>query len=209
MHHVCEDGEIRKLHIDWKTDKYGNKIQSFRCSHCRNTGGSNRKTYGGKKLTPVIEQTILKELESMKVSDIQEKVAIATNSDIQALNKQLEVNKAAVEKKDIALSNAKLELEKIFAGESTMDMGIVNNMVLRLDKEIQALEAEIKDIPRQLDEIKKKNTMVQSIVNQYKSFANVYQKAELAEKKRLLQEVVEKIIMHENDKIEIVLYSIC
>lgn len=209
MYHVCEDGEIRKLHIDWKTDKYGNKIQSFRCAHCRNVGGSNRKTYGGKKLTPIIEQAILKELESMKVSNIEERVAAATNSEIQALNKQWEANKTAVDKKITALSNAKLELEKIFSGESTMDMGVVNNMVLRLEKEVQELKSGIKDIPRQLDEMKKKNMVVQNLVNQYKNFSHVYHKAELLEKKRLLQEVVEKIIMHENDKIEIVLYSVC
>ena len=73
--HRCGDGEIRKLHLDNKKDKYGNIIYSYRCSHCkRNFYKDVRKTYGSKKYNKLLEDSVLQLINNMSIEELENKV---------------------------------------------------------------------------------------------------------------------------------------
>ena len=85
-----------------------------------------------------------------------------------------------------------------------MDMETVNTMILKLKNEIAELEKALEDSKYELAELEAKNINAEMLVEKYKDFQYIYEIAELNDKKKILQELIDKIIIDKTD-IEIIL----
>lgn len=206
LYHRCGDGEIRKLHLDRKTDKYGNYIYSYRCSHCKRNFYKNViKTYGCKKYNKVIEKHILDKLKELSIYEIEKNLNDSHSENIRITKANIKKNEEKIFKKRNALNNAENELEKIFIGESTMNGLVINNLIMKLKKDIEKLKENNKNLNEQLT-IEKNNVSIDDeIINKYKNFNYAYENADDKYKKVLIQDVVEQIII-DGEKLIIKLY---
>ena len=196
LYHRCGDREIRKLHLDRKKDKYGNYIYSYRCSHCRRQFYKNViKTYGCKKYNPVIEEHILNNLSLLSIEELEQKIIDNNKNGVILIQKSLNESEKELTKREKALSNARKELELIFLGESDMEKGVINTLIIKLTKDIEELRDNIKILNDRLEEAKSNFTIDSNLINKYKNFNFAYSKADSNYKKLLMQEVVEKIII--------------
>lgn len=203
--HRCGDGEIRKLHLDNKKDKYGNIIYSYRCSHCRrNFYKDVRKTYGSKKYNKLLENSVLELIKNISIEELEEKVKEKQGSKSNSIKVSIDSHKKELDKKRKAINNMEKELINIFAGESSMDKGILINMISKTKEEIVTLSNNLKLLEGEYIDINKAVSIDRALIDQYKNFNYVYGLADDKQKKLLLQEVVEKITF-DGDKLIITL----
>lgn len=206
LYHRCGDREIRKLHLDRKTDKYGNHIYSYRCSHCRrNFYKDVIKTYGCKKYNPVIEGKVLDTLRNLKIEDIEHYMEDDKLNCDNLHKANLKKVEEQIDKKEKALKGANKELELIFSGESDMDRSIVNTLIKNLAQELNDLKENQKQLKMQVDETRDKIKFEQSVIDQYKNFNYAYDNADDKYRKILMQDVVEQITI-DDDELKIKLY---
>lgn len=206
LYHRCGDWEIRKLHLDRKTDKYGNYIYSYRCSHCKRNFYKNViKTYGCKKYNKVIEKHILDKLKELSINEIEKNLNDSHSENIRIIKANIKNNEEKIFKKRNALNNAQNELEKIFIGESTMNRLVVNNLIMKLKEDIEKLIENNKNLNKQLIIAENNVAIDDEIINKYRNFNYAYGSADDKYKKILIQDVVEQIII-DGEKLIIKLY---
>ena len=206
LYHRCGDGEVRKLHIDNKVDKYGNKIYSYRCSHCRrNFYKDVRKTYGCKKYNKVLEAYVLDTLKNLSIEEIEDRMKQSGNQNINITRSNIKSNELELNKKQKALERAQLELEKIFSGDSNLDTGVINNLIIKLLGEIKCISEKIAVSKAQLTEMENSNIIDTEVISKYKNFNYAYDKADDKYKKILMQDVVKSITI-DGEELKIELY---
>lgn len=204
--HRCGDGEVRKLHLDNKKDKYGNIIYSYRCSHCRrNFYKDVRKTYGNKKYNKLLESSVLELIKNISIDELQEKVNEKQSSKNNSIKVSIDSHKKEIYKKRKAINNMEKELINIYAGESFMDKDILINMITKTKEEILRLADNLKSLEVEYIENSKNVSIDMGLIEQYKNFNSVYELANDKQKKLLLHEVVEKITF-DGDKLIITLF---
>lgn len=205
LFHKCPDGRITKLGIDYNrgSKKGSSKKLIYRCANCKNKRYEGvQKSYGGKKLTIMIENEIKEAMSKFTQEDILLKYSQYKNLDTQKLEKQILNLSKNIKKKMRALSNAENELEKIFMGESSMDKETINSMILKFKDEIKEMEVIIEEKKIELDMIKKKSMKTNHVLEKYKDFNRMYDLADKETRKNMLQEIIDKIIISD-EKIEI------
>ena len=102
----------------------------------------------------------------------------------------------------ISFEERQIELEKIFMGDSSMDKDTINSIIVKLKDEVKQIHEEIQNKETEVESKTKKNIKSFKILEKYKDFEKIYDQAENYNKKMILQEIVDKIIIDE-DKIEI------
>lgn len=206
LYHRCGDGEIRKLHIDNKTDKYGNKIYSYRCSHCRrNFYKDVVKTYGCKRYNRIFEKYILEQIENLSIEELEEHIKEKKNNSVNTVKADIKRVENEIRKKHKALDGANKELERIFMGESEAIASVISNMINTLNNDIITLTEKYKDLKYQLENTKEDIEFNKSMIDKYKNFCNLYSIADNKQKKLLMQEVVEQITI-DGEELKIKLY---
>lgn len=206
LYHRCGDSEIRKLHLDSKTDKYGNRIYSYRCSHCRrNFYKDVTKTYGCKRYNKVIEKYVLEQIKNLSVEELEERIKDNSNTNIKTIKANIKITEKEIEKKQKALNGAKKELEKIFMGESESNASVISNLITDLENKISELTQNYKQNKFEIENTKVDVEFSKAIIDKYKKFYNLYEIADNKQKKLLLQEVVEQIII-DGEELRIKLY---
>lgn len=206
LYHRCGDGEVRKLHLDSKTDKYGNRIYSYRCSHCRrNFYKDITKTYGCKRYNKVIEKYVLEQIKNLSVEELEERIKDNSNTNIKTIKANIKITEKEIEKKQKALNGAKKELEKIFMGESESNASVISNLITDLENKISELTKSYKQNKFEIENTKVDVEFSKAIIDKYKKFYNLYEIADNKQKKLLLQEVVEQIII-DGEELRIKLY---
>ena len=204
--HRCGDGEVRKLHLDNKKDKYGNIIYSYRCSHCRRNFYKNvRKTYGSKKYNELLENSVLQLIDNMAISELENKVREKQCKKNDNIRISLESSTKELNKKLTGLKNMEKELLDIFSGESRMDKNILVGMMAKTKADIELLDKKVKQLQKEYTEVNENISIDKSLIEHYKNFNTAYELADIKQKKLLLQQVVEKITF-DGDEIKITLY---
>ena len=89
-------------------------------------------------------------------------------------------------------------------GDSNVDKEIINNIIIKLKSDMKNIEEIVNFLKNQLDEANMKNINTSVLLDKYKNFEFIYDKATLMEKKTILQEIIDKIIIS-NEDIEICL----
>lgn len=208
LYHRCGDGEIRKLHMDFKTDVNGERIAQYRCGYCKVKGYKNvRKNFGGKKLQGLIEEMILEEVANTPIAELEIKAKENKNNTLNILENSIKQIKLDISKKGKALNSAKNEIELIFMGESSMNKEVVNNIILKVEKELIELRKSLTESELKLEESKSKVKLDSKLIDKYTNFCYAYSKANEEEKKLLLQELIDRVIII-NDEINIQFYSL-
>lgn len=204
FYHLCGDGEIRKLHVDYSYRKYKDKRddykkQFYRCSHCKRYRYQEvKKTYGGIKYNQLVENEIKKILNDLSVEKLEEQFNIGKVEEIEKLEENIKDYEKNLQKKKLALENATKELEKAFIGESNMDLETLNNLIKKLKVDINDLENKLETNNNQLKQINLKKLNAKSLAEKYKDFTYLYDIADLNDKKKILQELVDKVIIYED-----------
>lgn len=207
VYHECADGNIRKLHVDYNRSNSGHKLL-YRCSHCRGVATSTtkkvQKSYGGKSVNEKIEKEVLNIMENIKYQDVVESFLKERQSDIKDIEKEIRYQKDLLTKKNKALNNAYLELEKIFMEESCLSKESVNNMIVNSQKDIESIKKEINNLQAKMQSIKDEEINEFYKDGKYKEFRRIYNSASFIEKKMILQQAIDKVVYFE-DRIEIYL----
>lgn len=211
LYHECGDGQIRKLHVDYTSSNTSKdpdyRKLTYRCSHCKSYSKNDtkvQKSYGGIRLHSDLENLILEQMSNITYDDIQEHYNKGRNEDLKDLESSLNMSKETLKKKNLALSNAQKEIEKIFMNESSMDLETINTIVLNLKDEIKALEMKIKGLKEKIDDVKSQQINLDLLFDKFKNFGTLYRNASNEKKKVILQQVIEKIIFYE-DRVDIIL----
>ena len=208
FYHVCGDGEIRKLHVDYSYRKYKDKRedykkQFYRCSYCKRYRYQDvKKTYGGIKYNQLIEDEIKNLLNNLSVEKLEEQFNIRKVEEIEKLEEDIKDLDKNLQKKKLALENATRELEKAFIGESNLDLETLNNLIKKLKEDIKNLENRLETNNSQLKQINIKKLNAKSLAEKYKDFTYLYDIADLNDKKKILQELVDKAIIYEDELCE-------
>lgn len=208
LYHKCPDGNIRRIHVDYN---YGTckaskeKRLLYRCSYCKSRRYKDiQKTYGGIKLNNKIEEMIKDVMSKASYEDLDKEFNRFKTQSIQEIRDELKLLEKSFNKKKIALINANNEMEKIFMGDSNVDKEIINNIIIKLKSDMKNIEEIVNFLKNQLDEANMKNINTSVLLDKYKNFEFIYDKATLMEKKTILQEIIDKIIIS-NEDIEICL----
>ena len=203
LYHKCPDGDIRRLHIDYNSGTYKDPAQRkllYRCSHCKKKRYSDvQKSYGGIKLNTKIENMIKDIMSNISYDDLEEEFNKYKSENTKEISDELALLEKSLDKKKIALSNASKEMEKIFMGDSYMDKETINNMILKLKSDILNIENRVDMLKEELHKINVKNLNTYTLLDKYKDFNFMYEKATNLEKKTMLQEIIDRIIINERD----------
>ena len=208
LYHKCPDGNIRRLHVDYNSGTYKNPKEKkllYRCSHCKSRRYTDiQKTYGGIKLNTKIEEMIKDTMSKISYEDLEEEFNKFKTQSTHEISDELTLLEKGLDKKKIALKNANNEMEKIFMGDSNMDKETINSIIIKLKSDIQETEERIDLLKEQLHQINIKNMNTYTLLEKYKDFEFIYNRATLMEKKTILQEIIDKVIIS-NEDIEICL----
>ncbi|CEN26827.1 recombinase family protein [Paraclostridium sordellii] len=201
--HRCPDGNIRRLHIDYNSGTFKEpekKKLLYRCSYCKSRRYKDvQKTYGGIKLNNKIEEMIISIMTNTSYEELEKEFKEFKNENTKEIESQTEILKNKLDKKKVAIDKATKELEKIFMGESNMDKETINSMIIKLKDEVREIEENLIILKNETQNIKIRNMNTYTILEKYKNFEFLYNKATLEEKKIILQEIINKVIVSEDD----------
>ena len=195
MYHTV-NGELHKLHIDYSKTSTGKQVL-YRCAKCRENGIKGIKsTYSNNKYFPIIESKVIEILNSLSIEKIEakyckKKAVVLTHIE----NNIIETNKA-LELKRKALKNANITLEKVFTGELNIDITVIANKIKDIQTDIIELEKQLKELNdqfkhEQMEEIKKAK-----LTERFKEIKEIYHTIEDKDKKRILQELINKVVIN-------------
>lgn len=203
LYHECEDGNIRKLYVDYSYRKNGTKDLIFKCNWCKYHKSKNKKSYGGKKLTEKIENDIVETIDNLNLKDMKTYIKEKKNTNLKDINKSLNNMDKEIEKQNKIQDNATKELEKIFLEESELSIEIVNNIIDNSKKKLQELNNKKVKLEKDKTYIENKIDNSMELLNKYSSFKRIYEDANIKSKKLILQEVLDKVIIDKEGCINI------
>lgn len=201
IYHICEDGISRKLYVDYCYRKNGNKDLMYKCAHCKKNKSKSQKVYGGKSLEPIIEEAIMNEIDNLDLNNIRQMIEEYKNEDLKGINEKLSKCEVEVEKQHKLYNKAIEELEKIFIGESKLDTDVVNTMVNKAKNKIKELQYEKSQIEIEVANLESKVVNSDNLFKKYKNFRTIYENADIKDKKLILGELVDRIIIDRGNKI--------
>ena len=206
IYHKCEDGKERKMYIDYCYRKlYNKKDLMYKCTHCKKVGAKIQKTFGGKTLEREVEGKVLDIINNINPAEIEKLINENKSNNLESLNNKLDTLDKDLERQIKLKDKATSELEKVFLGESNVDIEIVNKMVSNAKDRIEELQKEISNTKIELKEVEVKENKGKNILNNFANFKEIYYKVSVKDKKKILSEIVEKVVVDENKKIAIYL----
>lgn len=204
IYHKCEDGEERKMYIDYCYRKlYNKKDLMYKCTHCKKIGAKTQKTFGGKALEREVEGKILDIINNIDLEEIEKMISSNKSNTLKTLNNKLISLNKDLERQLKLKDKATLELEKVFLGESSVDIEVVNKMVSNAKNRIEELQKEISNTKIEFKEVELKENKGKNILDSFYDFKEIYFKASIKDKKKILNDIIEKVVVDENKKIAI------
>ena len=199
LYHECKDREFRKLYIDYNKSKKDGEVRLYyRCAHCRQFRLQGvKKNYSGKKYEKIIEDEIKDILTNLSVEKLEEQYNLEKLEEVKKIEVDTKDIEQNIQKKKLALHNATKELEKVFAGESDMSLDTLNNLINTLKIDIEQLENDLKINNDKLSQINIKKINSKDLADKYKNFTYLYNIASIEDKKKILQELIDKIVIYQ------------
>jgi len=212
MYHKCWDGTENVMYIDYNYHKTNGLVTPiYICLNCKRNKPKDikiKQSIVARKVHEEFEESIIDFFENIDIEKIRELLEGKLNKGIIEVKKELITLKEGLSKKNRALKNANLELEKVFLGESTMDSTVISHLITKLNDDISKLESEInlKQIEISRNSIDKID--IESILCKYRDFNKNYLASSLQLKKKLLKEIIDRVIWSEEDGLDIRLINI-
>lgn len=207
LFHRCEDGVERKLVIDYVKSANGSKTHTYRCRHCGLKKAKLIKNFNSKAIEPLIISNVKSIMNNLSIEKLEKKYNEEIEQNRTKINDDIDMLNKEIAKKEKAIRNANKELENIFAGESNMDMKTISDMINNLKSEVKEMQERLNDYKIELDDFNNTTFNCMSLLDKYKDFEYIFDRANSEEKKLILQQLINKILITEDEiKINLNLY---
>ena len=188
----------RKMNIDYNR---GVKILKSRCK-CSN----HQKTFNYEKIENTVLNQLFNKLNTIDWQLLEQKVK--EKKDVQYREAKLHIKslKANVKEKENVLAQYESKLEKLIMLEDidSNAINLISNKINSIQDEINTLYDTIYAAENSLNSPVDINTL-----SKYKDFKSIYNKGDIFNKKLLIQQLVNKIVIREYDDIDIYMNMIC
>ncbi|MDO4925367.1 MAG: recombinase family protein [Turicibacter sp.] len=207
LFHRCEDGIERKLNIDYVKVKDGKRTHTYRCRHCRDIKAQITKNFISTKIEPIIIDSIKSVMRNLSIEKLEERYNKEKEEYLVDIKENISILNKNLEKKNKALKNATNEIEKIFMGESSTDIDIINNLINKIKYEIEEIKTSLEVQSEEIKSIENKTSDIFYLLEKYKDFEVIFDKASRGEQKLMLQELVKRVVIsYDTINIELNLY---
>lgn len=209
IYHKCWDGSLHSMYVDYNYHKNSKVVTPiYLCINCKRNkpkGTKIKQSVVTHKIHEEFEKAIYDLMENIDTEELRKDLEKKLNKSSTGDKNKLRDLKDLLVKKKKALTNANVELEKIFLEESDMSASVINNLITKLDEDITEAESELSFLQQKINKDKTCNLDIDSIIYKYKKFNEIYTVASLQDKKRILREIIDKVIWSaEEDTLEII-----
>ena len=202
LYHKCYDGTINKLHSSFT---YANDIKysTVVCSHCKHFKYPIRKTYATKKLFEELDKAIDLRLDSLSSDKIESELKEKKSCVIKELELQININENSLDEDKRLLEGLNQTLDDIFKGKLKFDLQQILDRVSDTQKIIIEKERVILELKTNLEIEKNKVENKNKLLERFKNFKNIYDLGTDEQKKMVLRELVNRVIIDGNKNITI------
>lgn len=202
--HRCSDGKIRKTYISYNyARKTGKPSATFKCNECATFKLEGQKSFIAHKLTDAVEKYVQSFMGSIDAEKVKEHLNKHNNSNLEDIYRMMDIHNENIKKYSKRLQNANDELIKYFDGESGLSSDVIQNMIDTSKKELNKSKSQLSLLELELKHKQMSNNEIENLLEKYRDFNKVYKVANFENKRLMLRECIEKIIV-EKDKIEVV-----
>lgn len=202
-HSVGEDEH--KLYVDYSYNgKYKHLI--YRCSKCkfdRQRPKGIKYSYSGNKYHKIIENEIQGVLSNLSTDKLENEYCKRKALELTIIQVKIDDVTDLLNKKKLALTNGNNLLEKAFIGEINADVSIISNKIKELQSDIVELEMKINNLDTELHKKEVEQMNKNKLLEKYKDFNYLWNIADDEKKKAILNELVDKIIISQDNDIKI------
>lgn len=203
FYHRCGD-QVHKLYVDYLYTKERRLV--YRCPKCkidRNRPKGVKYNFFGEKYHKIIEAEIKKVLNNLSVQQLEAEYCKTKALELNVIEKEIKEITSKLNLKKKALQGGHDNLEKIFAGILDVDIHIVSNNIKSIQSDIVTLETQLNEKNKLLKDKEVENLSKNRLLDKYKDFEYLWDIADDENKKIIIQELCDMIIIDSNNNIEI------
>lgn len=197
LYHKCNDGEERKLSIDYVPNSSDN-IHIYRCSHCKNNHSTLQKNYNSRRLEPILINEIKSQMKNLSIEGLENIYNDEIEKNKNVIEQDIHIVENNINKKQKAIDNAETEIEKILCGDSSGSIDIFTKIIEKCQSEIEELNQVLQEHKKDLEALKSSTSKAVYLLNKYKNFEYIFDNVDDTEKKLILQELIYKIVIDSN-----------
>ena len=175
----------------------------YKCPHCKLSKSSNQKTYGGKKLEHIIEEELVKIIGKMDLEAVVDMIDGTKKEKELEIKNSLEKASSELQRQKSLQEKSTIELEKIFLGESNVDIEVVNRIIDNSKNKIATIYKEIAYLEQEIEKNKVSTCNSKNILNTYIQFGKVYKMADSFSRKQMINDIVDKIVITPENVVKI------
>lgn len=197
IYHSCNN----KMYINY--NQY--KVASYRCEECIINKSNVQKSYVARKLETVVDSKISSFFDTLDSNELEKRFNESRNEELIQLNKDLIRYNGILAIKHQAIDNANKKLEQLFLQDASIDIiQVVTDSINQLKNSIANLEESINEIKKKIANDEEINKHQIKLSKQLLDFKYLYTKATIEQKKVILHQIIDKIIINSWDDIEII-----
>lgn len=199
LYHQCTDEIQHKLNVDYVKGTNGDRVHTYRCKYCKETKAKITKNFNSTKIEPLLIDNIKAVMDNISVEELEARYKAEIESSTKDLRHNISVTTKTIDAKNKAIENATKELEKIFMGESTSNIDVINNIIQKLNKEVSELNNKLSEYTDQLNKVNGATSNALYLLDKYKDFSYTFDMADNVERKAILQEIIDKIVITKDE----------
>ncbi len=200
VYHKVDD-TLHKCYVDYSYNgKYKHLI--YRCPKCKinkNRPKDVKYNFSGNKLHRIIENEIKVVLNNLDTDKLEMEYIRRKALELTIIQTKIDDLSNTLELKKKALRGASETLENIFNGTLDLDIKIINDKIKGLQGDIITIETELNEFKDKLKTKELEQTKKYALKEKYKDFGYIWDIADDKKKKAILNELIDKIIIDNND----------
>ena len=200
VYHKVDD-TLHKCYVDYSYNgKYKHLI--YRCPKCKinkDRPKDVKYNFSGNKLHRIIENEIKVVLNNLDTDKLEMEYIRRKALELTIIQTKIDDLSNTLELKKKALRGASETLENIFNGTLDLDIKIINDKIKGLQGDIITIETELNEFKDKLKTKELEQTKKYTLKEKYKDFGYIYDIASDEKKKAILNELVDKIVIDNND----------
>lgn len=200
VYHKVDD-TLHKCYVDYSYNgKYKHLV--YRCPKCKinkDRPKDIKYNFSGNKLHRIIENKIKAVLNNLDTDKLEMEYIRRKALELTIIQTKIDDLSNTLELKKKALRGASETLENIFNGTLDLDIKIINDKIKGLQNDIITTETELNEFKDRLKTKELEQTKKYTLKEKYKNFNYIYDIASDEKKKAILNELIDKIIINNND----------
>lgn len=204
LYHKCYDDTINKMYSSF-TYAGGKRYNTVVCNHCRMYRYPIKKTYATLRLFQKLDKTIEERLASLNSDKIEWELRQQKECIIRELEGEICLNEEQLKEDNSLLEGLNKTLDDIFKGKLKFDLQQMLDRVGEVQSRIVEREKTIKQLNDSLNIEKNKSENKHKLLDKFKNFKHIYDIGNDYQKKLVLRELIDKIIIDKDNNIIIIL----